>query len=468
MSIDTAPDQQTSPITPDRLTIRRIELIPIVVPLGREYRGSYYSMTHRASVLTRIHTDEGVIGQAYAADEDATLARDHGGRADRDRPAPDRPERLRRRALLGARLPRHVRPAARPADRPRRARGRRHGDLGHDRPRARTAARRALGRLPRPAPGQHHRRLLRPRGRDPRRGRGVARDGLPRLQVQARLARRRRGCRARPRRARGRAATTSSSRSTPTRATRRRWRSTSATRVSDLGIRWFEEPCRWATTRRDMRDVRARRRHPGLRRPERVLARGLPRPDGGRRHRRLQLRRLVGGRPDQLAPQRRRSRTPLGVELAHHEEPHVASHLLASQPHGTYVEVLPPRPRPDLVEHDRQPARARGRRSAAARRRPASAGSSTRTSSSATAPTASGMPPARPRVGLLVPRFTVFDGALGTERVDACGDGASCSHARSRMKSDATPARRAFNRRSHRVRYRERRPLRAAHRARRP
>ena len=73
MSIDTAPDQQTSPITPDRLTIRRVELIPIVVPLGREYRGSYYSMTHRASILTRIHTDEGVIGQAYAADEDATL-----------------------------------------------------------------------------------------------------------------------------------------------------------------------------------------------------------------------------------------------------------------------------------------------------------------------------------------------------------------------------------------------------------
>jgi D-galactarolactone cycloisomerase len=30
------------------------------------------------------------------------------------------------------------------------------------------------------------------------------------------------------------------------------------------------------------------------------------------------------------------------VELAHHEEPHVASHLLASQPHGTYLEVFHP------------------------------------------------------------------------------------------------------------------------------
>jgi L-alanine-DL-glutamate epimerase-like enolase superfamily enzyme len=30
------------------------------------------------------------------------------------------------------------------------------------------------------------------------------------------------------------------------------------------------------------------------------------------------------------------------VELAHHEEPQVASHLLASQPHGTYLEVFHP------------------------------------------------------------------------------------------------------------------------------
>ena len=31
-----------------------------------------------------------------------------------------------------------------------------------------------------------------------------------------------------------------------------------------------------------------------------------------------------------------------GVELAHHEEPHVAAHLLASQPGGTYLEVFHP------------------------------------------------------------------------------------------------------------------------------
>jgi L-alanine-DL-glutamate epimerase-like enolase superfamily enzyme len=30
------------------------------------------------------------------------------------------------------------------------------------------------------------------------------------------------------------------------------------------------------------------------------------------------------------------------VELGHHEEPQVAVHLLASQPHGTYAEVFHP------------------------------------------------------------------------------------------------------------------------------
>ena len=59
----------------DRLTIREIELIPIVAPLAREYRGSYYRMANRATVVIRIRTDEGLVGEAYAGDEDETLAR---------------------------------------------------------------------------------------------------------------------------------------------------------------------------------------------------------------------------------------------------------------------------------------------------------------------------------------------------------------------------------------------------------
>ena len=56
-----------------RLTIRAVETVPIRVPLGRIYRGSGYHMTHRSTVLTRVHTDEGIVGEAYAGDEDATL-----------------------------------------------------------------------------------------------------------------------------------------------------------------------------------------------------------------------------------------------------------------------------------------------------------------------------------------------------------------------------------------------------------
>lgn len=53
-----------------RLSIIRIETIPIRVPLRQTYRGSYYQMTHRATILTRIHTEEGIVGEAFVGDED--------------------------------------------------------------------------------------------------------------------------------------------------------------------------------------------------------------------------------------------------------------------------------------------------------------------------------------------------------------------------------------------------------------
>jgi D-galactarolactone cycloisomerase len=43
------------------------------VPLDGVYRGSYYRMENRASVITRVTTEEGIVGEAYAADEDKTL-----------------------------------------------------------------------------------------------------------------------------------------------------------------------------------------------------------------------------------------------------------------------------------------------------------------------------------------------------------------------------------------------------------
>src|SRR6516165_12227620 len=53
-----------------RLTIRKIETIPIRVPLPRVYRGSYYQMTHRSTIVTRIHMDEGIMGEVFTGDED--------------------------------------------------------------------------------------------------------------------------------------------------------------------------------------------------------------------------------------------------------------------------------------------------------------------------------------------------------------------------------------------------------------
>ena len=45
------------------------------------------------------------------------------------------------------------------------------------------------------------------------------------------------------------------------------------------------------------------------------------------------------------------------VQMAHHEEPQVAAHLLAVDPARHVPRVLPPRSRPDLVEPRREPAR---------------------------------------------------------------------------------------------------------------
>ncbi len=55
------------------LRIERIETIPVRVPLDRVYQGSHYKMTHRSTIITRVHTASGIIGEAYAGDEDAGL-----------------------------------------------------------------------------------------------------------------------------------------------------------------------------------------------------------------------------------------------------------------------------------------------------------------------------------------------------------------------------------------------------------
>ena len=63
----------TDLITAGSLGIASIDVIPIVVPLHQEYRGSYYRMSNRATVVTRVVTEEGIVGESYVGDEDKTL-----------------------------------------------------------------------------------------------------------------------------------------------------------------------------------------------------------------------------------------------------------------------------------------------------------------------------------------------------------------------------------------------------------
>jgi len=55
------------------MRIASVETIPIRVPLVRPFHGSHYHMTHRSTIVVRITTDDGIVGEAYAGDEDASL-----------------------------------------------------------------------------------------------------------------------------------------------------------------------------------------------------------------------------------------------------------------------------------------------------------------------------------------------------------------------------------------------------------
>ncbi|MBV8599242.1 MAG: mandelate racemase/muconate lactonizing enzyme family protein, partial [Actinobacteria bacterium] len=60
-------------VTQTAVRIERVETTRIRVPLARTYRGSAYKMTHRSTLVVRIHTEDGVVGEAYVGDEDAAL-----------------------------------------------------------------------------------------------------------------------------------------------------------------------------------------------------------------------------------------------------------------------------------------------------------------------------------------------------------------------------------------------------------
>lgn len=111
--------------------------------------------------------------------------------------------------------------------------------------------------------------------------------------------------------------------------------------TEDLNLRWFEEPCRWQNDRRAMRDVR--------------LITGVPVAAGQSERSRAGARDLMmDGAIDVCNFDASWSGGPtewrrvagmaaaFGVEMAHHEEPQISAHLLGAIPHGTYVECFHP------------------------------------------------------------------------------------------------------------------------------
>jgi D-galactarolactone cycloisomerase len=322
------------------LTIRAVETTPIRVPLPREYRGSRYRMTHRSTLITRIYTDDGVVGEAYAGDEDAGLAEI---------------ERIVRHELADVvsgqdafaveRIWQLTRPATFDILRDRR--------LGLvacaciD-----TAVWDAIGK----ALGQPLWRLW---GGFRRRLPMISIGGYygPEADIEGEVADlRERGLAGMKFKVGGLSAEEDARRF---RAARRAagddfilaadanqgWSTQEAIRfarlVEDCDLRWFEEPCRWDNDRRAMRDVRHGAGVAVCAGQSEFSAAGC---------RDLMVEGAIdvcnfdaswSGGPTEW---RRVAAMALsfGVAMAHHEEPQVASHLLASVPHGTYVECFHP------------------------------------------------------------------------------------------------------------------------------
>jgi L-alanine-DL-glutamate epimerase-like enolase superfamily enzyme len=111
--------------------------------------------------------------------------------------------------------------------------------------------------------------------------------------------------------------------------------------VEDCDLHWLEEPCRWANDRRAMRDVR-------MMAGVRVCAGQSEFSAGGCRD--LMVEGAIdvcnfdaswSGGPTEWRRVAAMARA-FDVLMGHHEEPQVAAHLLASIPHGTFVECFHP------------------------------------------------------------------------------------------------------------------------------
>lgn len=328
-------------MTEKELVAERIEVLAIVAPLAREFRGSYYRMTQRATVLTRIHTADGIVGEAYAADEVDNLAEIVG--VIRNEIAPvvlgmslfrteavwqstypvtfdilrDRRIGLVAQACVDAAMwdavgkalekPLHVLWGGYRSAIPMIAIGGYYGEplgsveaeMEYYRSLGLAGVKFKVGGAPPAVDAERVRRARKASGEDF----VIAVDANQGYTVRDALA----FCRA----------------------------------AEDVAIRWFEEPVGWANDRRDLASVRA--------------IGGVPIAAGQSEYSPAGCRALMeAGAIDVCNFDASWSGGPtnwlrtaaiahsFSVEMAHHEEPHVAAHLIASQSHGTYAECFHP------------------------------------------------------------------------------------------------------------------------------
>jgi D-galactarolactone cycloisomerase len=318
--------------------IRDVQAIPVRAPLGRTYRGSTYTMSYRATVVVRVTTESGVVGEAYAGDEDAELHRIVSVIRDELAPRVTGLDCFATERVWEAGYPvtfdilrdRRIGLVALAAvdlavwDAVGRALGQPlwrlwggHSDtvpmlvIGgyYDEPRAladEISLYREMGfagcklKVGGLTPEQDAARVLA--------ARDAAGDGFD-LAIDA-----------------NQAYTLDEALDL-------------CRRVADAGVRWFEEPCRWHNDRRALRDVRAMGRVP-------VCAGQSEQTVGGCRDL------MEAGAIDVCnfdsswsggpTAWRRCAAVAHGYDVAmgHHEEPQVALHLIASQAHGTYAECF--------------------------------------------------------------------------------------------------------------------------------
>lgn len=330
-----------STLSADDLTIERIEVIPMRVPLARLFQGSHYSMSTRCTIVTRLHTRCGLVSEVYNGDTDAEQSVIVGIIRDEIVPQLIGRSALAHESCWEAMLP-----------------------PTYDILRDRSVALQAIACLDSAiwdvvgkAVGMPLFQLW-----------GGYRDRLPAIciggyysddeadigrQIERYLDLGFAGCKFkvgrltpaedahRTRLARKAAGDDFVLMVDANQGFTRRGAIEFAGLTEDLDLRWFEEPVGWVNDRLSMRDVR--------------LTTGIQVVAGQSEDTRAGLRDLItAGAVDACnadaswigGPSEWRRVAALAsmyeVDMAHHEEPQISAHLLASIPHGTYLETFDP------------------------------------------------------------------------------------------------------------------------------